>query len=125
MSQIIKTFTGIYILLFLMSTGTGLLGAFFQTLQAQNLHGMVIDELENSDYAMPVLEGAFTVVEAKGAQLKVRMYIEDGTQVDCERAEGVPDTTVKVRMAQVQIVYPITLPLTGVSKEYFLTGYAR
>ena len=65
MSQIIKVFTGIYILLFLMSAGMGLLGAFLQTLQAQNLHGMVIDELENSDYAPSVLEGAFDVVEGK------------------------------------------------------------
>ena len=125
MSQIIKTFTGIYILLFLMSAGTGLLGAFLQVLQAQNMHSMVIDELENSDYAMKILEDAFTVVEAKGAQLRVRLYLEDGTQVDCEEAEDVPDTSAKVRIAQVQIVYPIMVPLMGVSEEYALTGYAR
>ena len=125
MSQIIKVFTGIYILLFLMSAGMGLLGAFLQTLQAQNLHGMVIDELENSDYAPSVLEGAFDVVEGKGAQLMVRLYLEDGTMLDCSKTNGVPESPIKVRMAQVQIAYPITIPLVGVSREYFLSGYAR
>ena len=49
MSQIIKAFTGIFMVLFLMATSMGILGAFVQTLQVQNLHGQVIDELEHKN----------------------------------------------------------------------------
>ena len=125
MSQIIKAFTGIYILLFLMSTGTGLLGAFLQTLQVQNLHGRVIDEMENSDYATPVLEEVFALAEENGAQLKLCLYMEDGEIRYCDSADLVPESPVKVRMAEVQISYPIELPLVRATRDYCLSGYAR
>lgn len=47
MSQIIKAFTGIFIVMFMMVSATGILGAFLQTLHAQNLHAAIINELED------------------------------------------------------------------------------
>ena len=59
MSQIMKTFMGIFLLLFLMASSAGMLGAFLQVLKAQDMHAMIVDELENSDYCLSVLEESF------------------------------------------------------------------
>ena len=59
MSQVIKTFLGVFLILFLTVTAAGVLGAFYQMLHAQNLHAKMIDELENSDYAPLVMEACF------------------------------------------------------------------
>lgn len=125
MSQIIKAFTGVFIVMFLMATGTGILGAFLQTMQAQNFHGKVIDELENSDYARPVLEDAFQIAKQSGGTLEVLLYMENGSSVCCDSLITMPETIGKVEMAEVLLTYPLQLPFIGTIKNYQLAGYAR
>ena len=125
MSQIIKAFTGVFIVLFLMTTSVGILGAFMQTLQAQNLHGKVIDELENSDYSLSVLEETFQIASDYGATLEVLLYLEDGSFLRCDKQEAVPDTLEAVTMAEVALNYPIQIPFVGLDKSHRLIGYAR
>lgn len=125
MSQIIKAYTGVFILLFLMFTGTGILGAFLQTLQAQNLHGKVIDELENSNYATAVLQESFEIVEEYGLQLEVLLYLENGGVITCDSVSAVPETMEAVVMAEVALEYPVRIPFVGLDKRHQLVGYAR
>ena len=125
MSQIIKAFTGVFIVLFIMATGTGILGAFLQTLQAQNLHGKVIDELENSDYSLSVLRENFQIVEEYGAQLEVLLYLEDGSVIVCHNANEVPGSIPAVTMAEVALEYPVRIPFVGLDRSHQLVGYAR
>ena len=125
MSQIIKAFTGVFIVLFIMATGTGILGAFLQTLQAQNLHGKVIDELENSDYSLSVLRENFQIVEEYGAQLEVLLYLEDGSVIACHNANEVPGSMTAVTMAEVALEYPVRIPFVGLDRSHQLVGYAR
>ena len=45
MSQVMKAFMGVFMVLFLMATSTGVIGAYYQVLHAQNTHAVMIDEL--------------------------------------------------------------------------------
>ncbi len=125
MSQIIKAFTGVYMVLFLMMTGTGILGAGLTTLQAQNIHSRTIDELENSDYANAVIKEALMDTKTGGMQLVLVLYLENGETLSCDAPEAVPDEIPQVRMAEVQLGYPLEIPFVGLQKQCYLVGYAR
>ena len=125
MSQIIKAFTGVYMVLLLMLIGTGILGASLQVLRAQNLHGRIVDELENSDYARPVLLEAFAMARNQGMDLQVTLYLEDGASWPCEKAEDVPEHIGDVDVAEVLLRYEILLPLIQEQTGCYVAGYAR
>ncbi len=125
MSQIMKAFTGVFVMMFMMITGTGILGAFFQTLHAQNLHAILIDEMENSDYARVVLEESFLVVEEAGYELELTLYTEYDGIVTCKNAGELPATTAQVSMAEVILKYPFQIGFFELDVQQELFGYAR
>ncbi len=125
MSQIFKAFMGIFICLFMMAAGTGILGIFFQTIYAQNLHVAIIDELENSDYAYSVLEGAFTTAEENNFQLEVVLYQKNAAVITCSCLEDVPADLNKVYMAEVILSCPIQIAFFELDSFQKLYGYAR
>ena len=125
MSQIMKAFTGVFVMMFMMITGTGILGAFFQTLHAQNLHAVLIDEMENSDYARAVLEESFLVVEEAGYELELTLYTEYDGIVTCKNAWELPATTAQVSMAEVILKYPFQIGFFELDVQQELFGYAR
>lgn len=125
MSQIMKAFTGIFVLLFMMSSATGILGVFFQTIYAQNLHAVIIDELENSDYAYSVLEDAFATVAERGFELELKLYEKNSGIVTCRSIDEVPVDLSGVNMAEVTLSYPIQLVFFNVYNTQHLIGYAR
>ena len=70
-----------------------------QTLQVQNLHGQVIDELENSDYSIAVLEETFQIAKNHGVTLEVLLYLEDGSFMRCDSQSTVPASLGYVEIA--------------------------
>lgn len=125
MSQIMKAFTGIFIVMFMMVSATGILGAFLQTLQAQNLHAAIINELENSDYARVVLVDAFDTAAANGYGLKMVLYQEYEEGIICTATEEIPEDLSNVITAEVTLSYPVQLAFFQVSEAQELIGYAR
>ncbi len=125
MSQIMKAFTGLFVVMFMMVTATGLLGAFFQTMHAQNLHAAVIDEMENSNYARSVLEGCFLAVEEAGYEMELTLYTEYDGFIKCESKETLPVITEDIVMAEVTLKYPFQIGFFQVDVKQELFGYAR
>lgn len=125
MNQIIKAFTGIFIVLFMMSAATGILGVFFQSIYAQNLHAAIIDELENSDYTYSVIEGAFATTEENGFLLELILYRKDNGVVPCYSAEDIPQDLEDVYMAEVILTYPVQIAFFALDNSQQLYGYAR
>lgn len=125
MSQIIKAFTGIFIVLFMAVTSMGIIGVFLRVLHAQNLHASVVNELENSDYARQVCVEALEIAEVYGYELKLVFYEEDGTSYACQEVEDIPSTTQSVIMAEVLLTYPVEIPFFGVDTQQTLIAYAR
>ena len=124
MNQVIKAFTGIFIIMFMMVSSTGVLGAFMRTLQAQDIHAIVIDELENSNYAKGVVEKLFTTVEERGYQLQIIFYQEDGSAITCRSAEEMIEEE-NIVMAKVVLEYSLQLAFFQITEPQQIVGYAR
>ena len=59
MSQIMKTFLGVFLIMFMVVTSSGVLSGFMTVVEAQNLHAQIINELEDSDYDSSVAQTCF------------------------------------------------------------------
>lgn len=125
MSQVMKAFTGVFMVLFLMTTSTGVLGAFYQILHAQNTHAVMIDELENSDYAKSVMEACFETAEKEGYHLQLSLYSETDEIRTCTTASDLPENTKQVSMAEVILQYSVEVAFFEIEREQQLFGYAR
>jgi hypothetical protein len=58
-SQIMKTFLGVFLIMFMVVTSSGVLSGFMTVVEAQNLHAQIINELEDSDYDSSVAQTCF------------------------------------------------------------------
>ena len=125
MSQIMKAFTGIFIVMFMMVSATGILAAFLQIMQAQNLHAVIVDELENSHYTSSVLESAFEAANDRGYELRVVLYQQYESEIICTSVEELPMELEEVVMAEVALSYPVELAFFQVAGQQQIIGYAR
>lgn len=125
MSQIMKAFTGIFMVLFLTVTAMGLLGAFLQVSKAQSFHAAVIDELENSNYSTTVLRECLMAAGDNGYHLTVTLYEEEGGYLVCEEDGDIPQEKKRIDMARVDMMFQIKIPFFGMANEQILKGYGR
>ena len=82
MSQIMKTFLGVYIILLMTLSVMGILGAFLTVLSAQNMHSQIITELENSDFSRQVIRSCFEQAQ-KAISFKFELHstLPTGTSI--------------------------------------------
>lgn len=125
MSQVMKAFMGVFMVLFLMTTSTGVLGAFYQILHAQNTHAVMVDELENSDYARSVMEACFDTAEKEGFHLQLSLYSDTEEIKKCTSKAELPENTEDISMAEVVLNYSIVIAFFDIDMEQQLFGYAR
>lgn len=125
MSQIIKAYMGIFLILFLAFTSAGILAAFITVADAQDMHAAMVNELENSSFYPEVLTECFARAEEAGYQLSVTLYQEDYTSAECTGVETVPKDTSKVTSARLKLTFPFRLGFLGISSEHTFCGYAR
>lgn len=125
MSQVMKAFMGVFMVLFLMITSAGVLGAFYQILHAQNTHAMMIHELENSDYAKVVMEACFETAEVEEYRLQLSLYSDSEGIKTCTHVAELPENTEGIHMVEVVLFYDIEIAFFEIAKEQQLFGYAR
>lgn len=125
MSQVMKAFMGVFMVLFLMATSTGVIGAYYQVLHAQNTHAVMIDELENSDYARSVMEACFEIAEQEEYSLQLSLYSDTAEGKICTSSTDIPETTANITMVEVVLFYDIEIAFFEIITEQQLFGYAR
>lgn len=125
MSQIMKAFTGVFIVLYMMVASIGLLGAFFEVLYAQNLHAAIVDELENSNYAKPIITDCFKQTQEAGYELELTLYTYHDSFFRVKNIEEIPSNITDIRMARVVLNYPFRIVFFDIDMEQSLYGYAR
>lgn len=125
MSQVMKAFMGVFIVVFLMATSTSLIGAFYQVLHAQNTHAVMIDELENSDYARNVMEACFEIAEQEDYRLQLSLYSDTEDGQICTSSADIPETTANLNLVKVVLFYDIEIAFFEIVTEQQLFGYAR
>lgn len=125
MSQIIKAYMGIFLILFLTLTSTGILAAFLAVADAQDMHASMVNELENSSFYPEVIRECFERAEGCGYQLSVTLYQEDYTMAVCTDAGTVPQDTSKVTAARLELTFPLPAGFLGIAGEHTFCAYAR
>lgn len=125
MSQIIKAFTGVLMVLSLMLTGIGVLSAFMDVSKAQRRHASIINELENSHYAENVLKGCFMQAEEDAYALEVSLYSTALGTVKCTDETDIPEDTKDVSMAKVVLKYPLQIGFLDLDMQQEISGYTR
>lgn len=124
MSQIMKTFLGVFLILTMVATSAGILSSFMEVMAAQNMHAAMINEIEDSDFYYRVINDCFDTAQAKGYQLTVTMYGADNSEIRCTDKSQVPQN-IDVVMARVELKFKSLLGYFGVDSEHSLEGYAR
>lgn len=125
MSQVMKAFMGVFMVLLLMTTSAGVLGAFYQILHAQNTHAIMLDELENSNFAKVIMESCFETARMEDYRLQMSLYSTSKEIQTCMRKEELPENTEDITMVEVILFYDIELVFFEIAKEQQLFGYAR
>lgn len=125
MSQVMKAFMGVFMVLLLVTTSAGVLGAFYQILHAQNTHAVMLDELENSDFAKGIMEACFETAELEEYRLQMNLFSESEEIQTCMSIEELPNNTEDVTMVEVILFYDIELAFFEIATEQQLFGYAR
>lgn len=125
MSQIIKGYLGVFLVLLLMITSIGVLSAFMGVISAQDLHGAIIDEVENSAYAKSVLEEAFEKTAQAGYQMTVTLFYQDGNRLFVSSKEEIPQDSMKASYARIELKFPLRIGFFQVNQNHVISGYAR
>ena len=125
MSQIMKAFTGIFMVLFMVAASMGALSGFIQVSKAMEFHASVIDELENSDYCSSVLEACFEAAQRGGYELKVTLFEVQGGSVIYEDISDVLEPDKHIQMAKVDMRFYINIPFFALRNEQNISGYGR
>lgn len=125
MSQVMKAFMGVFMVLLLMTTSAGVLGGFYQILHAQNTHAVMLDELENSDFAKGVMQACFETAKMEEYRLQMNLYSTTNEIIVCMNIDEIPANTEDIKMVEVILFYDIELAFFDIAKEQQLFGYAR
>lgn len=125
MSQIIKAYMGMFIMLSITFAAAGILSAFLMVADAQDIHQNMVNELENSDFYPEVVRECFSLAQNRGYTLEITLYQSDYTGVCCKNAGDVPENTDEIIYAKVEMQYPLCLAFYEFEEKQSLCAYAR
>lgn len=125
MSQIVKSFLGVFILAIMMVSAGGILSAYMQVLSAQHTHARIVNELENSHYNPEVIRACFEEAKKENCTLRITLYPVDGESYLLENEEMVASDIQGIDEAEVCIQFLYQIPFMAINQEHVISGYAR
>lgn len=107
MAQVVKSFLGLFFLLFLTVLGCGIISAQLTNSYAREFKGAVICELENSSCNQKIVSSCISQAKDKGYELQVILHENQGR-----------------RLAEVILEYKYEIPILGYKRICETRGYA-
>lgn len=123
MSQIMKTFLGVFLIMFMVVTSSGVLSGFMTVVEAQNLHAQIINELEDSDYDSSVAQTCFENASKAGDTLELKLYMTDNSIRTVTDASQIASSD-EIEKARVELKFTYAVAFFGIEQEHVLSGYA-
>lgn len=123
MSQIMKTFLGVFLIMFMVVTSSGVLSGFMTVVEAQNLHAQIINELEDSDYDSSVVQTCFENASKVGDTLELKLYMTDNSIRTVTDASQIASSD-EIEKARVELKFTYEVAFFGIEQEHVLRGYA-
>ncbi len=122
MSQVIKSFTGVFFMLLVLLLGTGVLSAQMDASNALSYKADLVAELENSNFSPQVLNGCIQQAIDNGYKISVKTFTRGGAaRVYITPSAG---DTRDVVMAEVVLTYPYRIGFLNSVTEHQVRGYA-
>ena len=125
MSQIMKAFTGLFMVLIMGTAAGGILSMFLSVTQAQNLQASVKYRISCSAFAPAVMEECFADAETMSQKLTLTLYREDGSSQTIAAAGAVPSDCSTVVGAKVSLTFALDTAIPQTHTQHTLTGYVR
>jgi len=125
MSQIIKAFMGVFLTLFMAVTAMGILAAYMEVMNAQDMQARIVDEIENSDFNTGVVRQCFLQSEEAGYRLKVTFFNENSTVATVSQASQIPYGMDGVDMAKIEMQFPFQVAFLGINRQHTFVSYAK
>jgi len=123
MSQVFKSFMGVFFILLVLFLGTGIVSAQIDVSHALDYKADLVAELENSNYSAQVINGCIAQAAEQGYGISIKTFTEGGgTKV--YTTPSASDTT-DVVMAEVVLTYPYRIGFLNSITEHQVRGYAR
>lgn len=122
-SQIMKTFLGVFLIMFMVVTSSGVLSGFMTVVEAQNLHAQIINELEDSDYDSSVAQTCFENASKAGDTLELKLYMTDNSIRTVTDASQITSSD-EIEKARVELKFTYAVAFFGIKQEHVLSGYA-
>lgn len=125
MSQILKAFTGVFLILFMMLVASGIMITYLGVIEAENTHTSILTELEDSAFGREVMISSFREAAQRNYRLEMVVYGEDGAITTCREISEIPADTTQVKKVRVILRYQVLNfgGQEGVGHRF--TGYAR
>ncbi len=115
MSQVIKSFTGVFFMLLVLLLGTGVLSAQMDASNALSYKADLVAELENSNFSPQVLNGCIQQAIDNGYKISVKTFTRGGAA----RVYITPSA------GEVVLTYPYRIGFLNSVTEHQVRGYAR
>ncbi|MCI7106961.1 MAG: hypothetical protein PUA77_04810 [Lachnospiraceae bacterium] len=125
MSQIIKAFMGIFLTLFMTVTAMGILSAYMEVMNAQDMQARIVDEIENSNYNPGVIRECFRQSSQSGYQLSITLFGEEGALVTMHSEQEVSSKEQEIELAKVEMCFPFRVAFLGIDQTHTFVSYAR
>ena len=125
MSQIMKTFLGVYIILLMTLSVMGILGAFLTVLSAQNMHSQIITELEDSDFSRQVIRSCFEQAQKAGQSLTLELYSKQDQSRVCNSWQEAELISYEIDMARVELKFDFEVAFFEIKSSHVLSGFDR
>lgn len=125
MSQIMKAFMGVFLTLFMAATAMGILTAYMEVMNAQDMQARIVDEIENSDFNAGVMQECFQKSSDAGYQLAITLFYENAAVATAHSAAQVMEDAGNVDMAKVEMKFPFRVAFLGINKTHTFTSYAK
>ena len=113
MSQIMKTFLGVFLIMFMVVTSSGVLSGFMTVVEAQNLHAQIINELEDSDYDSSVAQTCFENASKAGDTLELKLYMTDNSVRTVTDASQIASSD-EIEKARVELKFTYAVAFFGI-----------
>lgn len=125
MSQIIKAFMGVFLILFMAATAMGILSAYMEVMNAQDMQARMVDEIENSDFNAGVIRDCFVRCSDAGYELAVTLFLENSAVLTAHSEREVLGEYGNVDMAKVELRFPFRVTFLGINNTHTFVSYAK
>ncbi|SER77820.1 hypothetical protein [Lachnobacterium bovis] len=120
MGQVVKSFLGVFLIMFLVATSVSIISVFLEVMNAQNEHASIINEIENSDFNNQVITQCVNDAKKKGYTVSTKVFYEDLEKIKLENKD-----LDEAKVAKVELKFPINIAFWQLNQEYKIEGYAR